>query len=280
MSLKLSVKELSEITNVSKRNIRYYDSIDLFKASGTLENGYRYYGIEKIEELRLISYLRYVGIPVKEIFKHLQTRNIDEYSDILSKQIDWIDKEMIKFNSIKTRLKNKLTSIDYTKSISSFDQVLIKSYPKRQILRLNSKLSTHLDWEQAMLEIEENIPPSLTVGDNGFIVDMSTYKSRDAIAFSGVYIIANDPFTVQSTYLDQLDAGDYLTMYLRGNHEDARLKYFDMVDYAKANGMKLGPYGFERMLIDDFLSSDDDLHIIEIQIPIIEMRHNERLDTR
>jgi len=67
MSLKLSVKELSEITNVSKRNIRYYDSIDLFKPSGILDNGYRYYGIEKIEELRLISYLRHVGVSVKEI---------------------------------------------------------------------------------------------------------------------------------------------------------------------------------------------------------------------
>jgi len=187
---------------------------------------------------------------------------------------------MFKISSVKKRLKNKLSAIDFAKSIKNFDCIEMKHYKKRCILRLNTKLKTHLDWEQAMLEIEENLPPSLSVGDNGFIVDLSEYSCRTQTEFSGVYIIANDPFTIKSNYLDVLDEAYYLTLYLKGDHEDARLKYFEMIDYAKEHKLILGNHAYERMLIDNFLSSDDELHIMEIQIPVKEMRHNERFDTR
>jgi len=280
MNVKLGVKELSDITNVSKRNIRYYDSIGLFEPTGTSENGYKYYGIEKIEELRLVSYLRHAGVSLKDIEKHLKTRNIDEYVDILTNQLDHINNELTKINALKTRLENKLNSIKSIRSIEQFDQILIKSFPKRNILRLRENLKTLFDWEKAMLEIEEALPPSLTVGDNGFIVDLDKYNTRTSEEFSGIYVIADDPFMSTSKYLDCLEAGDYLTIYLNGNHEDARLRYFELIKYAKKNQLKLDHQGYERTLIDNFLSSDKALYITEIQIRIIEKRQHERLDTR
>lgn len=268
MSFTLSVKEMSQITNVSKRNIRYYDSIGLFKASGIGENGYRYYDLEKIEELRLINYLRHAGVSIKEIEKHLKNRNIDEYVDILNNQLVEIESELNKINALKIRLKNKLTSIEYIRSLEHFDEIRVEVFPKRRILKKMGKLKTPIDWERAMLDFEEELPPSLAVGDNGFFVDLNRHRERKGTEFSGIFMIAEDPFTLQSKYLDYLEEGSYLTLYLKGNHDDAQLKYKDLTEYAEKNGLVLGQYALERTLIDHFISSDKELYITEIQIQI------------
>lgn len=113
MDIKFTVKELSKIVGVSSRNIRYYDDIGLFKCSGTLENGYRYYTIDKIEEIYLINYLRHMGIPIKEIKQHLENRNIDEYGTILSKQLKKISEEILQLQRIQYRIKKRISSLDY-----------------------------------------------------------------------------------------------------------------------------------------------------------------------
>lgn len=270
MSFTLSVKEMSQITNVSKRNIRYYDSVGLFKPSGISDNGYRYYDIEKIEELRLINYLRHAGVSIKEIEKHLKNRNIDEYVDILNNQLVEIESELNKINALKIRLKNKLTSIEYIRSLKHFDEIRVKVFPKRRILKKMVELRTPIDWERAMLTLEEELPPSLVVGDNGFFVDLNRYKERKGTEFSGLFMIADDPFTLQSSYLEYLEEGSYLTLYLKGNHDDAQLKYKELIEYAETNKLVLEPYALERTLIDHFISSDKELYITEIQIPIRE----------
>jgi len=268
MSFTLSVKEMSQITNVSKRNIRYYDSVGLFKPSGISDNGYRYYDIEKIEELRLINYLRHAGVSIKEIEKHLKNRNIDEYVDILNNQLIEIESELNKINALKIRLKNKLTSIEYIRSMKHFDEIRIEVFPKRRILKKMDELKTPIDWERAMLAFEEDLPPSLSVGESGFYVDLNRYKERQGTEFDGIFMIAEDPFTLQSKYLDYLEEGSYLTLYLKGNHDDAQLKYKELIEYAKNNGLILEQYALERTMIDHFISSDKELYITEIQIAI------------
>ena len=49
--MKCGIKEVSELTGVSARTLRYYDQIGLLKPSKTSEAGYRYYGERELEIL-------------------------------------------------------------------------------------------------------------------------------------------------------------------------------------------------------------------------------------
>jgi len=87
MKNKFTIGEISKLHNIPVKTLRYYDEIGLFKPIEINEKtGYRYYSIEQFEHLNTINYLKYLGIPLKEIKEHLDRRNIDLFLDLLKKQ--------------------------------------------------------------------------------------------------------------------------------------------------------------------------------------------------
>lgn len=280
MQLKLTVKELSKIVNVSPRNLRYYDNIGLFKASGTLENGYRYYTHDKIEEMHLISYLRHMGISIEEIKIHLENRNINEYGDILDKQLSKINNEILHMENIKKRLEKRIKSLEYIRHIPAFDKILIQRMPKRKILLIERNINRLIDWELSLIQSEsiEDLPPSFFIGDPGFIVEMDALNKRSPEEFSGMFMFADDPFLKQVKGLKDLPDGRWITLYLKGNHHDASKRYKDILTFAKDKGLSLGNFALERTLIDHYISSDPNFYITEIQIPLPLCPLNSTLD--
>ena len=51
-----TVKEVADLTGVSVRTLHYYDEIGLLKPSGVSAAGYRLYGTDKLEELRVMMH--------------------------------------------------------------------------------------------------------------------------------------------------------------------------------------------------------------------------------
>ena len=73
----LRIGEISKLTGVPIRTLRYYDEIDLFKpADIDLFTDYRYYKEEQVEDLNLINELKKVGFSLDEI-----KNNWDKFSD-------------------------------------------------------------------------------------------------------------------------------------------------------------------------------------------------------
>ena len=58
-----TVKDVSKITGVSIRTLRYYDEIGLLKPTGLTEAGYRLYDDRALEKLQQIMFFRELGIP-------------------------------------------------------------------------------------------------------------------------------------------------------------------------------------------------------------------------
>ena len=69
--MKCGIKEVSELTGVSARTLRYYDQIGLLKPSKTSEAGYRYYGERELEILQQILFYKERGMELKQIKKTL-----------------------------------------------------------------------------------------------------------------------------------------------------------------------------------------------------------------
>lgn len=62
-----TVKEVSEITGVSIRTLRYYDEIGLLSPTALTESGYRLYDNKAIEKLQEIIFFRELEIPLADI---------------------------------------------------------------------------------------------------------------------------------------------------------------------------------------------------------------------
>jgi DNA-binding transcriptional MerR regulator len=100
----MTIKEMSELTGVSARTLRYYDEIGLFKPTGKSEAGYRLYDDKALEILQQILYFRELDIPLKTIKEIIENPTLDR------NKILQLQKEML--ITEKNRLERLIISID------------------------------------------------------------------------------------------------------------------------------------------------------------------------
>lgn len=72
-----TVNEVSRLSGVSIRALRYYDAIGLLKPTGRTESGYRLYDDAALEKLQQILLFRELQFPLKEISRIMQSSNYD-----------------------------------------------------------------------------------------------------------------------------------------------------------------------------------------------------------
>ena len=60
--MEYSIQELSRLSGVTTRTLRWYDQIGLLKPSRVAESGYRYYGRAEVDRLQDILYYRALGV--------------------------------------------------------------------------------------------------------------------------------------------------------------------------------------------------------------------------
>lgn len=100
----MTIKEMSELTGVSARALRYYDEIGLFHPTGKSEAGYRLYDKNAIEVLRQILYFRELDVPLSRIKEIIDTPTFDQNKILL------MQRKML--TSEKERLERLIGSID------------------------------------------------------------------------------------------------------------------------------------------------------------------------
>ena len=80
------IKEISDISGVSIRMLRYYDKKGLLQPEGRTENGYRYYSEKDLERLQRILFLRELDFSIEEIGTILEGTKEDITSALASQE--------------------------------------------------------------------------------------------------------------------------------------------------------------------------------------------------
>lgn len=81
-----TVKDVSEITGISIRTLRYYDEIGLLKPTELTEAGYRLYDNKALEKLQEIMFFRELEIPLIDIKKIMDNPNYDKEQALLAQK--------------------------------------------------------------------------------------------------------------------------------------------------------------------------------------------------
>ena len=77
-----TVKEVSELTGISIRALRYYDEIGLLVPTDRTDSGYRFYDDHALEKLKAILFLKELDIPLETMKEAINSENYD-YKEIL-----------------------------------------------------------------------------------------------------------------------------------------------------------------------------------------------------
>lgn len=75
--MEYSIRELSRLSGVSTRALRWYDEIGLLKPVRVAESGYRYYGPAEVDRLQDILFYRALGVKLARIRESLNAPSFD-----------------------------------------------------------------------------------------------------------------------------------------------------------------------------------------------------------
>lgn len=81
-----TVKDVSKITGVSIRTLRYYDEIGLLNPTELTKAGYRLYDNKALEKLQEIMFFRELDIPLTDIKKIMDNPNYDKEQALLTQK--------------------------------------------------------------------------------------------------------------------------------------------------------------------------------------------------
>lgn len=113
-----TVKEVSEITGVSIRTLRYYDEIGLLKPTELTSSGYRLYDNKALEKLQEIMFFRELDIPLIDIRRIMENPNYDK-EQVLSAQKSILEKKRNRLNGIIELITDVMKGVN-TMSFEAF----------------------------------------------------------------------------------------------------------------------------------------------------------------
>lgn len=126
----MTVKQVSELTGVSIRTLRYYDEIGLLPPASHTEGGYRLYDDTALERLQQILLFRELEFPLKDIVRIVSSPDFDR-KKALEQQIELLElkrKRLDELISFARRIKMiGVRAVDF----SAFDTSKIDEYTQR-----------------------------------------------------------------------------------------------------------------------------------------------------
>ena len=109
----MNIKEVEQLVEIKKANIRYYEQEGLLTPKRNADNNYREYSMEDVEELKKIKFLRMVGIPVQDILELKKGRTtIPVLMQLRKEEIAREMKQLEDMNSFCRELAEHASSFD------------------------------------------------------------------------------------------------------------------------------------------------------------------------
>ncbi|WP_131036991.1 MerR family transcriptional regulator, partial [Clostridioides difficile] len=216
MSKKFSIGEMSKLHKISIQTLRYYDQIDLFKPVHVdQESNYRYYSIDQFSQLDIIKYLKYLGMPLKEIKSKLDENN-EEILKLLTNKINIVDEKIKELELIKKVLSTKKETMEKGMKVDEVGKIVRKHIPRRSILSieyeegLSSEETMELSRRQIANILEDNI--SVFYGGVSGLVSIDKFLKEDKVIYDNSFVtVERDLFDIKSQkHITEISSGDFI----------------------------------------------------------------------
>lgn len=188
------IGDFSQKTGIPVKTLRYYDEINLFKPSYTERfSGYRYYEINQIKDIKLISKLKGLDLSLEEIKQFLETKDIK-----------------IILNKRKT-FEEKLERIEEFMNVKEDTPVYnIEEGDYRKYIEINGIKYSRC--AQALAVKDLNAKYFIVYKDDEFYTDFCIYKKDNWLTLDKKYFFEDGLIDLITSYISV--EVNYVTIYL------------------------------------------------------------------
>lgn len=269
-----TVGEFSQVAQVSKRMLRYYDEIGLLKPVHTDPfTGYRYYSAEQLPQLNRILTLKDLGLSLEQIQDILNNNvSADEIQGMLTLKKAEIEQQLLgdlqRIRNIESRLKAIRNAETH-----HMPDVIVKQVPSQPVLSVRTMIETFDTGMMIYGQMMKALPQKSGYGlftviwhSGGFYDHNSDVEiCRMIDAKSHIDVALTDE--LKMCYKELPAVPTMATYVVRGNTERMHYGYGAIGTWAEVNHYRFSDAPREVFLtMPQTVDSRDG--IIEIQFPV------------
>ena len=105
-----TIKEISELFNIPKSTLRYWESEGIIRSIRDDENNYRNYSSENLIEICDIMFYRSLNLPIKNLHK-IWDNSISENEELFMKSKSDIENQIKELQLVKSKIERRLENI-------------------------------------------------------------------------------------------------------------------------------------------------------------------------
>ncbi len=271
-NLYFTTGEFARLCHVTKHTLFHYDDIGIFSPEYVGENGYRYYSIYQLDVFKIITELRALGMPLKDIKNYLQERSPQNLFRLLSDENKKLDETLRRLRRARCFLEEKYLETKEAMDTAN-DTVFCQRLPASPILiSLPFNNMNEAEYVDAFTKL---------IGDSLDVYCHSTYcgiKTRDMIdkdpedyAYYYMKPVLTEDSTVQDPNLSwsERPEGNYLVILHKGDYSSLNTAYASLVHYGDVHGLLLDEYFYEEEVIDHMAVKEYSEHVTKIMVRIL-----------
>ena len=163
---KYTTGEIAKLCGVSVRTVQYYDSRSILTPSELSEGGRRLYSDDDLRRMKIICFLREVGLPINSIGELLSEENpgniisvlLEQQEKVLREELDERQSKLDMLESIKSELKGvEKFSVESIGDIAHIMKNKNQMKKLRAIMLITGIPVTLLQWLSIILWITKGI---------------------------------------------------------------------------------------------------------------------------
>lgn len=243
--------EFAKLCNVKKQTLFHYDDIGIFSPEIKDEKGYRYYSYPQFDVFNVITILKEINMPLKEIKTYLDNRTPEALINLFEEKILQVDKDievlkrMRKLMETKISITKKACNMDYSKiSIEYLDEeylVLSKSIENVSHKEYLKIISEHMNYCNI-----SNLNSGYSIGA---MINKENILAGVKDNYSYLYTKLSSKENLP--YLFTKPKGIYCIAFHQGDYREIDSTYKRILKFLKNLNLEISRYAFEEFILDE-----------------------------
>lgn len=265
----LTAGQFAKICGVEKHVLFHYDEIGLFQPAHKSDKGYRYYSYHQYDTFCVITNLKKMGMPLKEIKVYLSKRNPHLFLNLLDEKFSEVDKEIEKLLALKRMMMSMREATLFAVTHEEED-ISVTTLPREILLCSrdleNSTSSGFANFMEEYIQFcqEHHILMQESVGS---MITIDNIRKKNYHNFSYMYTKIDRDICKQTQVRPK---GSYLCGWHRGSYDTIAATYERMLRYADEQGLQLGTHAYEEYLIADIAQKDVNSYVTYLMMELQE----------
>lgn len=264
--------DFAKLCNVKKQTLFHYDDIGIFSPEIKSDNGYRYYSYQQFDVFNVITILKEINMPLKEIKAYLDNRSPNTLVELFKNKVLEVDLEIENLKRIRNLMETKIAITEKACAID-YSKISLKFFDEEYLVLSNSiENVSHKDYLKIVSEHMSYCTLNhLNSGHSiGIIINKENILKGVSENYSYLYTKLNS--NTDSPFAFTKPKGLYCMAYHEGAYNNIDKTYKKILQFLKSSNLTIGKYSYEECILDEVAVKGYDNYVtqilVEVEIPI------------